>query len=60
MLAPSHIQVLDVAAWHQLTDEYAAALDALQRGEPTAREQVRTLCVQMRRLLRLNKNADPT
>jgi hypothetical protein len=58
MLAPTPIQVLDIASWHRLTDEYAAALNALQRGEPMAREQVRSLCVQLRRTLRLHRTGD--
>jgi hypothetical protein len=58
MLAPTPVQALDIASWHRLTDEYAAALNALQRGEPTAREQVQSLCVQLRRTLRLNRTGD--
>jgi len=58
MLAPTPIQVLDIASWHRLTDEYAAALNALQRGKPMAREQVRSLCVQLRRTLRLHRTGD--
>lgn len=58
MLAPTPVQVLDIASWHRLTDEYAATLNALQRGKPMAREQVRSLCVQLRRTLRLHRTGD--
>jgi predicted metal-dependent hydrolase len=51
MLAPANPEVADLLAWHQVTDEYAIALDALRRGEPTARVQVQALYLKLRRLM---------
>ena len=51
MLAQSFVQTLDRGTWHRLTDEYAAALSALERGEPTARECVDRLYPQLRQIL---------
>ena len=51
MLAQPLVHILDRGAWHRLTDEYAVALRALERGEPAARERVNFLYPQLRQVL---------
>lgn len=45
------LEVQDLITWHQVTDDYAAALNALQRGEPAARARVQDLYVKLRRVM---------
>ena len=40
----------DFELWQQLTDEYEAALGALERGEPGARERVVRLSLALQQL----------
>ncbi|MGJ7532710.1 MULTISPECIES: hypothetical protein [Variovorax] len=40
----------DFELWQQLTDDYEAALGALARGEPGARERVLQLSLALRQL----------
>ncbi|MGJ7492087.1 hypothetical protein [Variovorax sp. ZT4R33] len=40
------------ARWHELTDRYAAAVAAFQRGDAAAREQLRAAYNELRHLTR--------
>lgn len=52
----THGSELDVesSAWHSLTDQYAAAIFAMERGEPHARERVIAVYEKLRHSPALN------
>ena len=45
---------VDPGDWYNLTDQYAAAIFAMERGEPHARERVIAVYEQLRHIPALN------
>jgi len=58
MLANLSISPFDMGLWYRLTDEYAAALWAMERGEPAARDRVQQIYAQLHQTLLLNEAND--
>lgn len=54
MLDEVDIRDIDAGEWYHLTDQYADALAAMQRGEPEARDRVLAVYEKLRHLPALN------